>query len=181
MFPRPEKLVFNFGVQIWFFLSSESIKLKLSAVPARNASGFIAVRQIKTISDITWVSIPQVAWVWGQFPGLPGFEVCLGSRSILRVALVRGQSPGLPRFEVSPQGCLGSRCACPRWSPPRFRCSRCSCCSCCSCWFRCKTDNYFFSCIYYYKTKIQRNVINRPGVAGAVLQTPPSMIHWFTD
>ena len=37
MFPRTEKLVFNFRVPIYFFLSLESIKLNILAVPARNA------------------------------------------------------------------------------------------------------------------------------------------------
>ena len=39
MFQRTEKMVFNFDVQIkFFFSSSESIKLKFLAVPARNAN-----------------------------------------------------------------------------------------------------------------------------------------------
>ena len=38
MVPRREKLVFNFGVPIQFQILSKSVKLKFSAVPARNAS-----------------------------------------------------------------------------------------------------------------------------------------------
>ena len=38
MFPRTEKLVFNFGVPIQFFLLSESINVKFLAVPACNTS-----------------------------------------------------------------------------------------------------------------------------------------------
>ena len=49
MLPRQGKLVFNFGVRIKFFLSSESIKLKFLAVPAQNAS---ATRFIEFISRL---------------------------------------------------------------------------------------------------------------------------------
>ena len=38
MVPWKEKLVFNFGVPIYYFLLLESDKLKVSAVPAWNAS-----------------------------------------------------------------------------------------------------------------------------------------------
>ena len=43
MFPRTEKLVFNFDVPVKFFLSSESIKLKFSPVPAQNASVYYTI------------------------------------------------------------------------------------------------------------------------------------------
>ena len=36
-----------------------------------------------------------------------------------------------------------------------------------------------FGCLKY-QLKVSKEITNRPGVAGAVLQIPPSLIHWFT-
>ena len=64
MFLRTQKLGFSFRVSIKFFLSSESVKLKLLAVPAWNASDSYAKRwltgPIKTFStNILWNKIPK--------------------------------------------------------------------------------------------------------------------------
>ena len=125
-----ELKIFLLGEGLPGFLSQSPKEacLGLRSVPQKSGSGFVVSPQgclgLRSIPRVAWVlgqspELPgfevslQAAWVWGWSPGLPGLKIspqdCLGWRSDPRIAWVWGQSPGVLGFEFSPQSCLGLR------------------------------------------------------------------------